>query len=423
MLAIARFSGSDAVLVVVIVALLAGAAVLALAETGLVRMTTAKARSMQEAGHRSAKLVLRLIERPESFLNPILLMVLVCQLVAATLVGVLSEHLFGALGVALATVFEVVVIFVLAEAVPKNWAVKHPDRAALLAAPLVGGLLRFPPVRWLSAALIGLSNLILPGSRGRTVYVTESELLALADMAVEEAVIETEERAFIHSILEFGDTVVREVMVPRPDMVAAHATDRVDEVLELAIATGHSRIPVYGDSIDDIVGLVFAKDLMRAALEGASREPVDSLVRPAHVVPETKKVSELLREMQAGQFHMAIVVDEYGGTAGLVTLEDLIEELVGEIVDEDQAEEPMYERLASGDLSVSGKLPVDEANELLDARLPEGDWDTVGGLFLSLLGHVPQEGETAEVDGHLLRAERVEGNRIARVRISRLSPP
>ena len=422
MLAASHFSGSDAVLIVVIFALLVMAAFLALAETGLVRMTRAKAKTLEEEGHRAARTLARLIEHPEKFLNPVLLVVLICQLVAATLVGVVSEHLFGALGIAMATVFEVIVIFVLAEAVPKNWAVQHPDRAALFAAPFVTAVLKFPPIRALSALLIGLSNRILPrGSKGS--YVTESELLAMADVAVEDSVIETQERAYIHSLIEFGDTVVREVIVPRTDMVVAHASDTVEEVMEVVIASGHSRIPVYGDSIDEIVGIVFARDLMRAYMEGQGHEPVDELARDARVVPETKRVAELLREMQEQKFHMAIVVDEYGGVAGLVTLEDLIEELVGEIVDENDWEEPAVERLPGGEISVSARTPLDEANELLDADLPEGDWDTVGGLMLSLLGHVPEPGEVAQVDGYELLAESVEGNRIRRVRISKVEAP
>jgi magnesium and cobalt exporter, CNNM family len=414
--------GSDVALIVVIVALLVASAVLALAETGLVRMSRAKTHALEESGRRGAKRLAWLVERPERFLNPVLLLVLVCQLVAATLVGVVSGHLFGAVGVAVATVFEVVVIFVFAEAVPKNWAVNHPDRAALLAAPLVTAVLRFPPLRLLSSALIGLANLILPGDNRREgAYVTESELLAMADVAEEEDVIETEERAFIHSIIEFGDTVVREVMVPRPDMVAVDGRERVADVIEVAIAAGYSRIPVYGQNVDDIVGIAFTKDLTKADLDGKVDLPVRDLVREAHFVPETKRVAELLREMQEHKFHMAIVVDEYGGTAGLATLEDLIEELVGDIVDEFDLEEPPIEPLGGGAYRVSARMDIGELNELLEADLPEGDWDTVGGLVMSLLGHLPSEGEAAEVDGHRLTAEKVQGRRIGRVRVAKIT--
>jgi CBS domain containing-hemolysin-like protein len=165
---------------------------------------------------------------------------------------------------------------------------------------------------------------------------------------------------------------------------------------------------------------VHAKDLMRAERDGKSEATVTDYLRPARFVPETKKVPPLLREMQAQRYHIAIVVDEYGGTAGLVTLEDLIEELVGEIVDEYDVEDPQLERLPSGDLAVNARMSVDDLNDVLNGVLPEGDWDSVGGLLIALLGHVPAEGESAEVDGHRLRAERVSGRRIGRVVISRL---
>ncbi len=243
----------------------------------------------------------------------------------------------------------------------------------------------------------------------------------MADVAVEEEVIERGERQLIHSIIEFGDTVVREVMVPRPDMVAVEGRAPVSDVIEVAIASGYSRLPVYEQGIDDIVGVVFVKDLLKAEREGrADAPPCASIARECHFVPETKRVAELLPEMQREKFHMAIVVDEYGGTAGLVTLEDLIEELVGEIVDEYDVEEAPVEALPNGDVRVNARLPIDELNELLDADLPEGDWDTVGGLLLNALGHVPTEGESVVVDGHRLTAERVQGRRIGRVRVSKV---
>ena len=243
----------------------------------------------------------------------------------------------------------------------------------------------------------------------------------MADVAVEEEVIEKEERALIHSIIEFGDTVVREVMVPRPDMVNVEASAGVSDVMEVAITAGYSRLPVYEQNVDDIVGLVYVKDLIRAGREdGRADRAVREFMRTAKFVPETKRVAELMREMQKEKLHMAIVVDEYGGTAGLVTLEDLIEELVGEIVDEYDVEDPAFEPLPDGDVRVNGRMPIDEVNELLHAELPEGDWDTIAGFVFNLLGHVPTEGETVDYNGHRLRAEKVQGRRIGRVRITRL---
>ncbi len=415
----ASFDGTDGGLFAAVAVLIIGSAVLALAETGLTRTSRAKAKALEDDGRRGAKSLRRLAENPEEFLAPVLLIVLLCQLVAATLVGVVAAHLFGALGVAVATVFEVVVIFVFGEAVPKQWAVRHADRAALFAAPFVSALIGFPPIRLVSSALIGLARLVTPGGKAESGGdVTESELLAFTDVAVEDAAIESGERQLIHSIIEFGDTIVREVMVPRPDVVAVDGSSDAEDVLERAIQAGFSRIPVYEGNVDNVVGIAFTKDLIRSVRHGEAGRPVEELARPAHYVPETKRVAPLLREMQTGQFHLAVVVDEYGGTAGVVTLEDLIEELVGEIADEFDVEEPLVEPLGGGQFRVSSKMPVDEVNELLDASLPlSDDWDTIGGLVMALAGHVPVEGETVEVDGHLLVTERVQGRRIASVKL------
>jgi CBS domain containing-hemolysin-like protein len=190
--------------------------------------------------------------------------------------------------------------------------------------------------------------------------------------------------------------------------------------MEVVILNGYSRIPACGEGIDDVIGIVHAKDLMRAERDDQEHRPVGELARPAHFVPETKRVAELLREMQLQRFHMAIVIDEYGGTAGLVTLEDIIEELLGEIVDEFDVEDAMIEPLPGGDYRVNARMPLDEVNDLLRARLPEGDWDTIGGLLLSELGHVPSEGESVEVGGWRLTAQRVVGRRIGRVRVHQL---
>ncbi|HJV09650.1 MAG TPA: hemolysin family protein [Acidimicrobiales bacterium] len=414
---------AETLMLVAVFVLIGAAAILAMSETALTRINRVKALTLAEEKRRGSQALVRLVEHPERFLNPILLLVLLCHLVAATLIGVIAERLFGPVGVAIATAFEVVVVFVLAESLPKTFAVQHPDRAALLTAPIVSTIVRFPPIRLLARALIGLTNIIIPG-RGlkEGPYISEQELLALADVAVEEDVIEREERQLIHSIIEFGDTVVREVMIPRPDMVAIEARATVNDAMEVVMAAGFSRIPVYEQGIDDVNGLLYAKDLMRAVRDKRGDEQVRALARTANFVPETKRVAELLPEMQKQKSHMAIVVDEHGGTAGLVTLEDLIEELVGEIVDEYDVEEPPIEPLPGGDVRVNARMPIDELNDLLEAEFPEGDYDTVGGLVYYLLGHVPSEGETVDYDGRRLRAERVQGRRIGRVRISRLEP-
>jgi CBS domain containing-hemolysin-like protein len=218
-------------------------------------------------------------------------------------------------------------------------------------------------------------------------------------------------------VIEFGDTVVREVMVPRPDMVTLEASSTVTAALEAALAAGFSRLPVHEHNFDDVIGIAYTKDLVRAERGGHGAEEVRGYVRPAVFVPETKVLTGLLRDMQERKFHLAIVVDEYGGTAGLVSLEDLIEELIGDIVDEFDQEQPPVERRPDGSVEVNGLMAVDDADELLGAELPHGAWDTVGGLVLDLAGRVPSEGESVEVDGFRFVVQRVQGHRIRRVRI------
>jgi len=414
-------SGADWAIAAAVVFLFLLSILLAVAETALTRVSRAKAQALAETSGAKGRILLSLVEHQE-WLNPTLLVVLSSQLVQSTLLGVLASRLFGAWGVVGATVVNVTLFFVVAEVAPKTWAIQHTDRAALAAARPIKLLANLPPLKLLSRALIGLTNVILPGKGlKRGPYTSEEELLAIADMAVEEMVIEAEERRLIESVIELGDTVVREVMVPRTDMVTVTGEFRVADAMEVVILNGYSRIPACGEGIDDVVGIVHAKDLMRAERDDHEDKAVGDLARPAHFVPETKGVAELLREMQQLRFHMAIVVDEYGGTAGLITLEDIIEELLGEIVDEFDVEDAMIEPLAGGGYQVNARMALDEVNDLLEAQLPEGDWDTIGGLLLSELGHVPVEDESVEVAGWRLTAERVVGRRIGRVRAHRLS--
>jgi CBS domain containing-hemolysin-like protein len=229
---------------------------------------------------------------------------------------------------------------------------------------------------------------------------------------------DSQEIELISSVLEFTDAIVREVMVPRTDMVTVPASTGSDEALDLVLASGKSRIPVTGDDLDDVVGVLYARDLLLLLDAGEGPLPVTKLMRPVHFVPETKRVSELLRELQASKVHLAVVVDEFGGTAGLVTIEDLLEEIVGEIVDEYDVEEPMVSALDDGSFLVDARLSVDDLAELLACTLPDEGWDTVGGLVLGLAGRVPEEGESFELEGMVITADRVQGRRVARVRVA-----
>lgn len=228
---------------------------------------------------------------------------------------------------------------------------------------------------------------------------------------------DAQEAQLISSVLEFSDTIVREVMTPRTDMICVRANESTDHALDVVLEAGRSRVPVLGDGTDDILGVLYARDLLKLMDDEAEARPSHQLMRTAYFVPETKRVPELLREMQANQVHLAVVVDEFGGTAGLVTIEDLLEELVGEIIDEYDDEEPLVTLLDEGGYLIDGRMGVDELEELLGIDLPDDEWDTVGGLLLGLAGRVPKEGESFDYDTHVFTAERVQGRRVARVRL------
>ncbi len=229
-----------------------------------------------------------------------------------------------------------------------------------------------------------------------------------------------EEVELISSVLEFTETIVREVMVPRPDMITIESTASFATMLKVIDEHGFSRIPVVGEDIDDVVGLIIVKDLLLVLASGKRPGSVTHVMRQIDFVPETKRVSDLLREMQASKSHMAIVVDEYGGTSGLVTIEDLLEELVGEIVDEYDEDELLVERLDDGSWRVDGRMPIDDLSELITSELPDEDWDTVGGLVLGLAGRVPLEGERYEVGDVTATVTRVQGRRVAEVIVQRM---
>lgn len=243
----------------------------------------------------------------------------------------------------------------------------------------------------------------------------------MAEVAQQEGGLAENEKDLIHSVLRFRDSVVREVMVPRPDIVSAPVGATLGTIQDLVVRHGFSRIPVFRDDLDHIEGIAYAKDVLKALRRGEHDRLVNEILRPAHFVPEPKPVSELLREMQSDRFHMALVTDEYGSVSGLVTLEDLLEELVGDIVDEYDREEPQMQLVSEGSYRVSGRLSINDLNEMLDLDLPREQWDTVGGLLLGTLGAIPHEGEEVVVDGLRFQAERVQGRRIASVLITRVT--
>ncbi|MEJ7585518.1 MAG: CNNM domain-containing protein, partial [Acidimicrobiales bacterium] len=262
-------TSADGAMIGAIVVLLSTLAFLALAETGLTRMSRARALGLEASGRPRASRLVRLVSRPEQFVNPLLLVVLVLQSIQTALTTLVANRILGATGVVVALVVNIALVFVFTEAVPKTWAVQHAEQAALTTARPVHALTRFWPLRIVSQGLIGFTNVILPGKGlKRGPFVSEEELLAYADEAAEGEAIEPEERALIQQIIEFGDTIVREVMVPRTDMVTVGGDFRVADVMEVVLLNGYSRVPVCGEGIDDIIGVIYAKDLMRAERDG-----------------------------------------------------------------------------------------------------------------------------------------------------------
>jgi putative hemolysin len=411
-------TGLDWLLVAATAVLFLASIWLALVETAFTRMSRVRALALEDEGRRGAGRLARMLEHPERTLNVVYLLALFCQLTTGSLVGFVLSRVVGPWGFAIGIVVQFVVFFVVGEVVPKTYALQHTDGAVLRNSGLLAFLSNFPPLRWASRSLIGLANLIMPGSQPKEgPYVSEEEIRTMADVAAEEESIERDERKLIHSIFEFGDMVVREAMTPRTDMVSIDADASIEDGITAAIEGGFSRIPAYEGTTDNIIGLVFLKDLVALARASKRNEPVRTARRDAVFVPEQKRVAELLREMQTKQFHMAIVIDEYGGTSGLVTLEDLLEEIVGDITDEYDMAEPSVEHLPGGALRVPGGTSIDDVSDELGVELPDTEWDTVGGLVFNLLGHVPEEGECVRFQGLEFRTERVKGRRIVSVHI------
>ena len=412
-------NGVDVALIAAIVLMLVILAYLAIAETSLNRVSKVKAQSIVDTRpSKSAHSLYRLVSQPEWFINPLLIAVTLLQMGQATLTTLLANRLFGSVGVIVGFFFNFIVFFISTEAMPKTYAVMHSERGALRTARFTELLVAFPPLRLISRALIWLTNVLLPGKGLKQgPFVSELELLGIVGAAAADDVIEHDERELIESIIEFGDTVVREVMVPRPDMAMIPHDATVSQALDLAIEQGYSRLPVEGPEDDDVVGIAYTKDLIRAEREGAGVKSVQELVRNVRFVPEHKPVRQLMREMQAGKFHLALVADEYGAISGLVTLEDCLEELVGEIVDEYDTDVPNVVRLPTGGYLVDGGMAVSDLNELLDTRIPDDDWDTIAGFFFNTLGEVPEPGDSIEHDGWQFVAEEVDGRRIRRIKV------
>lgn len=395
---------------------------LALAESSLTRIGRVRALSLESEGRRNAGLLVRLADDPPRYLNSVYLGVMVVQNGSAVLVAILAERSFGSLGVTLTSLGFTLLYFVVVEAMAKTFAVLHSDRVALALAPFAFAVGR--ALAWPTRILITVANVLLPGRGLRQgPFVSEAEIRSMAEVGSQEGSIPEEEKELIHSVFEFGDTVVREVMIPRPDITAIDAGRTMRDVQDLVLQHGYSRIPVMRGDLDDVVGIVFAKDVLKALHQGHGGSAIGEVMRAPRFVPESKKVAELLREMQQEKFHMALATDEYGSITGLITLEDLIEELVGEITDEYDRDEPDAAQLGPDRYRFDGRFSIADAADMLGVELPDEEWDSVAGLVLGLLGRIPQEGDSVRCEGWEFVAETVQGRRIAKVLAVRVPVP
>ncbi|MGW3567813.1 hemolysin family protein [Streptomyces sp. NPDC000941] len=373
----------------------------ACAEAGLARTTRFRAEEAVRAGRRGSAKLMQVAEDPTRYLNVALLVRVACEMAAGAVVTYACLREFDETWKALTIAIGVMVLvsYVAVGVSPRTIGAQHPLNTATAAAyvllPLARVMGPIPPL------LILIGNALTPGKGFRKgPFASEAELRALVDLAEKESLIEDEERRMVHSVFELGDTLVREVMVPRTDLVAIERFKTIRQALTLALRSGFSRIPVTGENEDDIVGIVYLKDLARKTHinRDAESELVSTAMRPAAFVPDTKNAGDLLREMQQERNHVAVVVDEYGGTAGIVTIEDILEEIVGEITDEYDRELPPIQDLGDGTHRVTARLGLDDLGELYGTDLDDEDVETVGGLLAKSLGRVPIAGATAEVE-------------------------
>src|SRR5215469_5859743 len=390
-------------------------------ETALTSVGRLRVRHLVDEGSAAAAILERLQQDPNRFLSTVLVVNTLALILASFSTTLLSVRYlppaFGFWGALVVSLVLSVFLLIFAEVTPKTIAIRRAESLALRAAGPVDALARFlRPVLWFITLV---SRAITGGRAARAPYLTEEELMTLLHVSEEQGVIEEEEREMIHGIIEIGDKLVREVMVPRTDITALHRGCMREEVVRVFRDHGHTRLPVYEGDLDHIVGLVNVKDLVLSLAEGDRPFDLDELMRPVRDTPQSKKVDELLHQMQTEKVHLMIVLDEYGGTAGLVTLEDLLEEIVGEIRDEyDVAEEEPITVVSPTEALVDARYPMAELNELLDLGVEESeDYDSVGGYVLATLGHVPEAGTRFDSGTVHWTVEEVNGRRVVKMRL------
>src|SRR5437763_3677460 len=389
------------------------------AETALTSISRIKLRNLVEEGDVQAAEIENLLTNPNVFLSTILVVNSVAVIVASSMATVLALRFSETLGELISTVLISLVVLIFCEITPRTAAVQNPIRwARVLVRPVRNAAWLLRPIVWSLSAVTNFFVRLIGGQiKHRGPFVTEEELRLLVSVGEEEGVLEEEETEMIHSIFEFADTTVREVMVPRIDMVTLEADATVDEAVDLALQAGFSRIPVYKESIDDIVGVLYTKDMLKQLREDHNTLPIRELVRPPYFVPESKKLDDLLHEIQQKRVHMVIVVDEYGSVAGLVTIEDLVEEIVGDIQDEYDREERLYEQVTQHEYVFDAKINIDEFNELMNTELKNEDYDTLGGFLLAQLDKIPVAGDTITYNDLTFTVLTTRGLRITKVKV------
>ena len=402
---------ADVPLIIVFAVAFAGAVFLAAAETSLLRISSVRAATLAEQGGKRGERLAQLIGRLPRVLNSILLTALLSQIVAATVVGIVAERWFGSLGVTLASIVLTIVLFIYAEAIPKTYTLRHVDRVALAVSGPVAVLeLALGPV---VSLLVTIADLQTPG-KGITTSptVTEGELRLLAGHAAAEGEIEADDEELIHRVFRFGDRRTDDIMVPRTEIVGVPSNTPVEKVVEVALEAGHRRLVVYEGNLDHVIGIVRLRDLVAIPSDRTGMS-VGQLSQEPLVVPETKRIVPLLRDMQKTSTNIALVIDEYGGTAGLVTVEDIAEELLGSI-SEDEVDEDLVQ-IGELSWSVSGLLPIEDLEATMGMECGAGDWNTAAGLVISHLGHLPTVGDQVTVSGCILRVTAIRGHRVLRI--------
>jgi putative hemolysin len=402
--------------VAALLVLILAAAFFSGSEAALISLSRLRARGMVERGLKGSVAVLRLLDDRNRFLTSILIGNTVVLLAADSLATLLFVHAGVPQPALVSTVTMTILLLAFGEIIPKTIAVTDNERWSLRLAPIVERL------AWvmtpINAAFLFFTNFVVkmfgvhPTPHGP--FVTEDDIKNIVNVGVEQKVLEEQEREMIHSIIQFGDTIVREVMTPRPDMVSIDVAASARRALDLVIRDGYSKLPVFEETIDNVIGVVHDRELLISLSNGTlAQTPIRALMRAITLVPESKRVSELLREMQRGKFSLAVVVDEYGGTSGLVTMEDLLEEIVGEIRDEhDEGEEEAIRILSDNEAMVDAGTNIEDVNARLGLHLPHEDFETIGGLTVGLFGRLPHEGEEIESGDVRLRIERTRGRRI-----------